>query len=156
MNAVTSFARARLVAALLCGGALSAGCMEDRVDGRPEWVVREFIERMNAVHGDPERGRAAIALLAKPSRQNLEMRAQRTSAATGRQVAPEEMLAPSRFALRFTPKHYSSEVQGEYATVLIRGTSTTEQSEAHCVREDGHWRVLMQLPELPRLQKRGE
>jgi hypothetical protein len=135
---------------------LSVACEAEAVDTKPERVVEAFIERMGSVHGDPARGRAALALLAKKARDNLDERAVRASAAAGRKMEPEEMLVPSRFLMNFAPKSYRAELAGGYARVFVQGPSPTDNAEVHCVLEDGHWRVVLALPELPMIQKRGE
>jgi hypothetical protein len=136
--------------------ACCVACQTAPPDETPERVVEAFIERMSAVHGDPERGRSAVALIARKGRENLEQRAERASAAAGRQMSSEEMLAPSRFVLSFTPKAYTSEIEGDYARVYVKGDNATEVAEVHCVLEDQRWRVILDLPELPVIQKRGE
>jgi hypothetical protein len=143
---------------LVCGTGLVVlvACEAEAVDAKPERVVEAFIERMASVHGDPVRGRAALALLAKKARENLDERAVRASAAAGRKMEPEEMLVPSRFLMNFAPKSYRAELAGGYARVFVQGPNPTDIAEVHCVLEDGHWRVVLALPELPMIQKRGE
>ena len=135
---------------------LAAGCEAGAVDATPERAVAAFIERMESVHGDSDKGRAALLLLSQKGRTNLEQRAERASAAAGRKLGAEEMLTPSRFEMNFHPKAYRSEISGEYARVFISGESPGEQAEAHCVRENGNWRVIVDFPELPTIRHRGD
>jgi hypothetical protein len=117
-------------------------------------VVESLIERLQSVHGDPERGRKAVELMSKASQANLAERASRATAASGRTVAPEEMLVPSRFVLRFEPRRYSSEIRGDYSRVTVFGDLPNEVAEVHCVREDGRWQVELDWPPLPPIEKR--
>lgn len=133
----------------------AAGCERDPVDETPERVVEEFIARMQRVHGDPRAARAAYELLWVEARQNLAERARRARAVAGREVAPEEMLAPSRFALAFPPKRYQARIDGDWAIVTASAEGPeARQHEIRCVREDGHWRVVLELPPLPPIQRR--
>ena len=138
--------------------ALSVACASEQesIDARPERVVQEFVARLQRVHGDPRAARAAYELLWAEGRQNLAERAKRASAVTGQKVAPEEMIAPSRMWLRDQPRRYSSRVSGEWAEVVIEAESPNERSEhvARCVLEDGSWRVVLELPQLPPIERR--
>lgn len=143
--------------ALVCVCWLLGACERRAVDEQPEQVVEEFIARMQRVHGDPRAARAAYELLWGEARRNLAERAKRTSAVTGREVAPEEMLAPSRFALEVTPKHYVASVQGDWALVTVTGEEPRATPYAvRCVREDGGWRVVLELPPVAPIQQRPE
>jgi hypothetical protein len=144
---------------LLSMAAVTAGfvlaCEQESADERPERVVAEFVERMQRVHGDPAASRAAYELLWAEGRNNLAERAKRASAVTGRKVAPEEMLAPTRFWLTFRPRSYSSRVQGNWAVVTVSGEAPrTQHHQVRCLMEDGRWRVVLELPSLPPIQKR--
>jgi hypothetical protein len=66
------------------------------------------------------------------------------------------MLAPSRFWLSFLPKRYSARVDGDWAVVTAIGDEATQRYEVKCVREDGHWRVVLVLPPLAPIQHRDE
>jgi hypothetical protein len=135
--------------------ALTGACERDPVDATPERVVEEFVARMQRVHGDPKAARAAYELLWVEARQNLAERARRARAVAGREVAPEEMLAPSRFALHSAPKRYQSRIDGDWAIVTASGDGPeAKQHEIRCVREDGHWRVVLELPPLSPIQRR--
>lgn len=132
-----------------------AGCERRPVDDDPERVVAELIARLQRVHGDPAAARRAYDLLWAPAQQNLAERAKRTSALTGRKVAPEEMLAPSSFYLRFTPVRYAARVEAEWAEVTVFGEdSATHREQVRCVLEDGRWRVALSLPEPAPIQVR--
>lgn len=116
--------------------------------------MQEFIDRMQRVHGDPARARDVYELLAAPARANLDERARRASASNGRAVAPEEMLAPSRFYLSFQPRTWTSERGEGWALVTAEGDSPEQRKQIRCLREGGKWKVVLDLPELPPLERR--
>jgi hypothetical protein len=150
------FDRWRCGAPLVALGLLGA-CEREASDARPEQVVEEFAQRMQRVHGEPKSARAAYELLWVEARQNLAERAKRASAVAGREVAPEDMLAPSRFSLKFVPKHYTARIDGDWALVAVSGEGPDAPSHnVRCVREDGHWRVVLELPPLAPIQHRPD
>jgi hypothetical protein len=116
--------------------------------------VQEFIDRMQRVHGDAQKSKAAYDLLASEARAKLEERAERASAAVGRVVKPEEMLAPSRFYLSFQPRTWSSREGPGWAVVTVEGESPREKREIRCLREQAEWKVVLDLPDLPPLERR--
>jgi len=109
---------------------------------------------MQRVHGDPKAARAAYELLWVEARRNLAERAKRASAVAGRKIAPEEMLAPSRFSLKFVPKRFVASTEGDWALVAVSGEGDGVTHNVRCVREDGHWRVVLELPPLSPIQHR--
>lgn len=139
---------------LLLLGALLA-CGRDAEEETPERVVRQFIDRMQRVHGDVGRARAAFELLSESARSNLRERAQRASAAAGRIVHPEEMLVPSRFHLAFQPRSWATQRGSNWAIVTAEGEGPSERREVRLVREENAWRVLLELPKLPELRRRS-
>lgn len=129
-------------------------CAQHPDEDSPEWAAREFIERMQRVHGDVQKSKAAYDLLAADARAKLEERAERASAAIGRVVKPEEMLAPSRFYLSFQPRAWSSREGPSWAIVTVEGESPRERREIRCLREHGEWKIVLDLPDLPPLATR--
>jgi hypothetical protein len=142
------------VGCLWLAHALTLGCAQHSDEGSPERAVQEFIDRMQRVHGDAQKSKAAYDLLASDARAKLAERAERASAAVGRVVKPEEMLAPSRFYLSFQPRTWSSREGPGWAVVTVEGESARERSEIRCLREQGEWKVVLDLPELPPLEHR--
>src|SRR5438067_9563633 len=94
-----------------------AGCGRRAPNATPDGAVRELVERLRRVHGDPGDAKAAFDLLSKHTQSNLATRAQRYSAASGKTIAPEAMIAPSRFLLQFEPQRYTARIAGGYALV---------------------------------------
>jgi len=130
-----------------------AGCEEEASDGEPERVVAEFIQRMQRVHGERKAARAAYDLLWSDARRNLAERAKRASDVAGREIAPEEMLPPSRFSLHHKPRHFEMRIDGDWAEVAVTGEDGAVD-RVKCVREDGKWRVVLELPPLPPIERR--
>jgi hypothetical protein len=138
-------------------GLLLVGCGRKPPDATPEGVVREFLERMERVNGDPKDARAAFDLLAKPSQANLTERSKRASAAFGKRMSPEQMLAPSHYFPRFQPRQWSTRPlgNGKRALVEVLGLDpASERAEVPCVSEEGHWRIDLALPALPPVERR--
>jgi len=131
-----------------------AGCTRRPPNATPDGAVREFVERMGRVHGEGVDAKAAFDMLSKRAQDNLAARAQRYGAASGKTIAPEAMIAPSRFLLRFEPQHYTAQIAGAYALVEVAGAQPDQQARIPCVFEEGAWRVDMVLPPLPPVQVR--
>lgn len=144
----------RVLAALALGVCLS--CAQHAEEGSPERAVQEFIDRMQRVHGDPQKSKAAFDLLAADARAKLAERAERASSAVGRVVEPEEMLSPSRFYLSFQPRAWSSRTGPGWAVVTVEGESAKERREIRCLEENGEWKVVLDLPDLPPLERREQ
>ena len=149
-------ARRWLAGALLVLSLSQAGCEAEAKDSTPESVVLEFMDRMQRVHGDPRAAHLAYELLWVDAKRNLAERAKRASAVAGREIAPEEMLAPSHFSPVYWPKKLSARTDGDWSEVTVSGEANTEPRTIKCVREDGHWRVVLELPPLPPIQRRPD
>lgn len=145
-----------VVAAVLATGLALVGCDREQPDTDPARVTRAFVERMQRVHGDRALAREAYELLATDAKANLAERARRASAVAGRNVRPEEMLAESRFSLRFDPQRYAAQIDQDYAVVTVTGEAPDEEAEMECVLESEQWRVRLDLPVLPPIQRRGD
>ncbi len=137
-----------------CALVALVGCESEPADLGPEDVVEELVNRLKRVHGDPKAARAAYDLLWGEAKRGLAERAKRAGAVAGRDVAPEAMIAPTRFTLAFTPRRYTARIDGDWAVVSITGASASQYHEVKCVREDGRWRVVLVIPPLPPIQRR--
>ena len=135
--------------------ALLLGCEEEGSDNEPDQLVAEFVTRMQRVHGDRKAARAAYDLLWGDARRNLAERAKRASDVAGREIAPEEMLPPSRFTLHHKPRRFEARVDGDWAEVTVTGEDAVVD-RVKCVREDGKWRVVLELPPLPPIERRSD
>jgi hypothetical protein len=144
----------RRLALFVALSSIMSGCEADPVDSGPEAVVEELVLRLQRVHGDPKAARAAYELLWSDAKRGLAERAKRAGAVAGRDVAPESMIAPTRFSLSFKPRRYTARIDGDWAVVSITGDSPSQYHEVKCVREDGRWRVVLVIPPLPPIQRR--
>lgn len=149
------FSHTLVIVALCSASVLISGCAPRPANATPEGAVREFIDRMRTVgSGDPSAAKAVFAVFSKRTRQNLAERAQRYSAASGKTIAPEAMIVPSRFTIRFEPQRMTSTVVGSHALVEIIGLGPDERAKVTCAFEDDGWRVDLELPPLPAVQVR--
>ena len=136
--------------------ALLVSCSRPPPDATPEGALREWIERMNAQVTDPKEAPAAYAMLSKTTRAELEQRAERASLIEGHHASGWEMLASGRFSLRFPPKHFATQLEGNSATVQVTGAEPSEHATVHMVKEGAVWRVELALPELTELPRRPD
>jgi hypothetical protein len=125
---------------------LVAACSRGAPDATPEGVVRLWIEKMESASDDPHATRDAYELMGPLAKKNLEQRAERASRGQGRRFEPWEMLAEGRFGLKFRPKTMSGHVEGDDATVEVRGERPEEQASVRVARTPAGWRVEPELP----------
>jgi hypothetical protein len=140
-----------LLAALL---ALGPACDPAPPNTTPDGAVRELVELMRVFDGHEKDARVLFELLSARARANLEMRAERYGAASGKTPAAWAMLVPSRMTPRFPPQTYTADVVGRHALVAVAGVGEAQRAHIPCVLEDGFWRVDVVLPELAPLQRR--
>ena len=146
----------RLAAGLLTIGALAA-CQRKPPDLTPEGAVRELLDRIDRIETDPTEARAFYDLLSAQTKQNLVERARRASTTSGRDIPPQDMLAPGRFSLRFEPRKMHTRIADERAVVDVTGIDPeTDRAEVPCVLEDGRWRIEIPLPPLAPVERRPE
>lgn len=143
------------LACLLVSVAL-AGCEREPPNKTPEGAVRELIVRLDALHGADEDASLAFDLLSQSTRDNLAERAARYGAASGKQIAPQAMLVPSRFLMRFEPHDMTAQIVGAHALVDVIGREPQQRARIPCVYEEGLWRVHLALPELPPVRVRPD
>ena len=128
-------------------------CTEKETAQGPEAVVRQFLRDMGQLHGEGQRSQLIYDSLWSPAREHLLERARRASALSGRAILPEEMIAPSRFSLRFSPERFQVRVVGKEAEVVMWGP-LGEQAQTRCVKEDDGWKIALDLPPLQPIQAR--
>lgn len=141
-------ARAALLAVLLAVASNATGCSRKPVDATPEGAVREFTERIGRTGADPTAAKTAYELLSKATQENLTERARRYTAASGKHISPEEMIAPQSYLERFAPHEFKAKVVGARALVTVTGVDPEETAEIPCVFQEGGWRLELPLPVL--------
>lgn len=138
-----------LVAALGAAAGIGAGCAREPTDATPTGALRLFLDAMDRAEQDARALEEAYALLDAGAREALAHRAHDAAAlGGGREFAPWEMLAQGRFRLRFSFPEYGAmreRVDGDRAVVTVTGAGGA-RAEVPLVREDGRWRVALELP----------
>ena len=133
----------------------AVACRKETEQTGADDVVFEFVAAMRRVHGDPSAGDAVVKLLWEPARENLEERARRASALSGRELSQGEMIVPSWFALHLSPERAEVREDGDWAEVTVFGASD-ESVQLRCLKENGKWRVALELPPLAPIRQREE
>jgi len=123
-------------------------CSRSGPDATPEGAVRLWLEKMESAAEDGRAMKEAYALLGPHARANLKERAERASRGQGRRFEPHEMLAEGRFGLRFRPKAMSARIEGDEASVEVKGDGPDERATVKCTREGDAWRIEPDLPEV--------
>jgi hypothetical protein len=132
-------------------------CSRTPTDATPEGAVRELLDRIDRIESNPEEARAVYELLSSRSQANLVERAHRASTTSGREIPPEQMLAPGRFSLRFEPRKMHARLARDRAIVDVVGIDPmTDHAEVPCVLEQGRWRIEVPLPPLPPAERRPD
>lgn len=130
------------------------GCAPDAPNRTPDGAVRELVELMQVFDGNDKQAQSLYELLSGRARQNLDTRAERYGAASGKTMSPWAMLVPARMTPRFAPQAYSAQIVGRHALVEVVGVGPEQRAHIPCVLEDGLWHVDVVLPELPPLERR--
>ena len=141
------------LAALSLSLLLISSCGSADADGNPADVLQHFLEAMDRSANNEAALKDAYALLDEHAQHELSARASRTSSLSGRVFAPWEMIAQGRFRLRFAPAEHTemrATVTGDTAVVHVKSDDARVQADVPLVREHGHWRVKLGLPELAR------
>lgn len=134
----------------------SVGCSRSSPDTTPDGVVRLWLEKMEGAAEDERAMKDAYQLLGPRARANLKERAERASRGQGRRFEPHEMLAEGRFALRFRPKTMTSKIDGDAATIEVKGDGPDEHATVTCTRESGAWRIEPELPDVMAPPRRAD
>lgn len=123
------------------------GCEDVPTDETPRGALRLFLAAMERSERDPDALAEAYALLSEPTRRELRARAR---AVGDERLEPWDMLVRGRFRLTFTPASGSrgmrERIRGSRATVIVTDARGRHRAEVPLVREDGRWRVVLELP----------
>ncbi len=134
-------------------------CERAQEDETPTQAVEAFIELVAQAEGtvSPDLGvtleppesamRELAARLDQASREALVQRARQAEAlAHGARYEGWQMLVPGRFRLRFEPVGFRETIEGNRATVTVRGRRT--HALVPLVREGGTWKIALGLDTL--------
>ncbi|MBX3273228.1 MAG: hypothetical protein KF729_23385 [Sandaracinaceae bacterium] len=141
------------VVLILLGGALlslASGCADVPTDETPSGAVRMFVAAMERSEAEPEALREAYALLSASSRRGLVQRSHLAASLGGRELPPWEMLVRGRFRRSFPFRESASAmreaIDGDSATVTVRSEDGERTAVVPLVREDGRWRIVVDIP----------
>ena len=137
--------------AIVFATALALGaCSDEPTDETPSGTVTLFLRAMERSAADPDALEDAYRLLARPTRRALADRAHAAGALGGRQFAPWEMLVAGRYRQTFNPRPgargMAESIEGNRATVTVTSEDGDRRAEVPLVREDGAWRIVLELP----------
>ena len=147
----------RLAVWALSIGAIVSSCGAEESDASPAGALARFLEAMDRSTLHEGALKDAYALLDAQAQRELGARAQRATSLTGRSFEAWEMIASGRFRLRFTPSEHGemrTTLKGESALVEVRSEDGRSRASVPLVREFGHWRVRLALPELASVSAR--
>lgn len=129
---------------------LGSGCADVPSDETPSGALRLFVAAMERSEGDPDALREAYALMAPSSRRALQERAHLAASLGGREFQPWEMLVRGRFRRSFAfgdgARAMRERIHGDRATVTVSAEEGARSARVPLVREDGRWRVLVEIP----------
>lgn len=125
-------------------------CAEPGPEESPRATVRLFLEAMGRSNRDPNAVREAYALLSRETRRSLQARAHVAVQVGAAQLEPWEMIARSRYRQSFTlaagERAMEAAIDGDEAVVTVHGADGTRSAEVPLVFEDGHWRIVIDMP----------
>jgi hypothetical protein len=138
------------------------GCDSSESEATPVQVLSQFLEAMDQSDDNADALRDAYLLLDKNAHRALEKRALTAQTLSGREFKPWEMLAQGRFRIVFSPAQrggMKAKIDGNRATVVVRGNEKSQRVEVPMVREKDGWKVELKIPDIqynidsPRPQK---
>lgn len=132
---------------------LGLGCGRGGGDHSPSATLTQFLEAMERSSVDSGALREAYGLLDARAREALSHRAQLAQNLAGREFEPWDMLAQGRFRLRFDPTaRMRAKVDGDRAVITVESASGEQSAQIQTVREDGSWRIRLEVPPPRRTQ----
>ncbi|MEM9190663.1 MAG: hypothetical protein AAGF12_15870 [Myxococcota bacterium] len=143
----------RRVLSAICVLASLSACDSEPTDETPAGALTLFLRAMDRSERDAAGLRDAYELLDRESRAALQERADlaNSSGVSGRRFQPWEMLVRGRFHLRFVPRSEDGIreiIEEGQARVIVTGNRDGQRADIPMVREDGRWKVVLNLPPL--------
>jgi hypothetical protein len=131
---------------------LTAACSGTPHDDSPVGATRLFVAAIERSAEDRRGLEDAYELLSLDTRARLVQRARQAAALGAAEREPWEMLVEGTAHLRFTPRAGGYREQPDassedHATVTVLGAGAGESASIPLVREDGVWRVLLEVPD---------
>lgn len=137
-------------AALLSIVLLASSCSDVPSDETPRGAVRLFLSAMARSEDDPRALREAYGLLSASTRRALVERARFAESLGANELEPWEMLVRGRFRQSFTAargaRGMREQIDGNEATVTVTNEGGSRRAEVPLVREDGRWRIVLEIP----------
>lgn len=123
----------------------------------PEMAVKTWLNTLNEAKTDSEAPKKIYALLSSHSKKNLQEQAALAAKLQGIKLQPWEFLAVSMMHPKFAPKRIhavESNAEGTYVSVL--GEKEGEEASIRLSKEDGIYRIDLDLPSVPSASNRSK
>lgn len=138
--------RALSLAALI----VASGCVEPDPRSTPERAAKAFLESLERIELSSARRRFYM-LIDEKSRASLDARARMAESLSHRPFRGPDMIVPTKSIFRFKPvpiRREDIKVEGDRATLTLRGEAPGARAELKLVREEEGWVILLGLDAL--------
>jgi hypothetical protein len=137
--------------AALASLALLGACSRELDDRTPEGALAIFVDAIEQSERDGDALRRAYEVIDSTSQRHLSERARSATALGAREYEPWEMIVQGRALLRFVPQRGSGlrareGASDDEAIVVVTGELEGQRAEIPMRREEGGWRVVLDVP----------
>ena len=125
-------------------------CVQPDPRSTPERAAKAFIDSLERLELSSAR-RRFYQLIDEKSRASLDARARMAESLSHRPFRGPDMIVPTKSIFRFKPEPIRREdlrVDGDRATLTLRGKRGSSRAELELVREEGGWVILLGLEAL--------